>query len=178
MRKGTSLLQGGFSLIELVIVVILLTISLTLAAPSFQDTIERQRLNGLGDNLHFLFKLAKSQAAKQNTMIYAVYQIDSQNSQQWCVGLSDSDPKCNCNLADSCLVENNQRIINSAAYHQVSLDSLTGNPVSIRPDRGRSTASTVNFSLHNKDIRLIRATMGRDRICSPTNTSLRYPVCP
>lgn len=168
---------SGFSLIELLVVISLVSISMLLAAPSFTESFERQRIDGIGDNLHFLMKLGKAEAAKKNTMVYVVFTIDATDNKQWCIGLSDSNIACDCNTADACAIDSIERVLDSTNYNQVALTSIIGNPISIRPDRGRSTGSTANFALNNKDIRLVRSSMGRDTVCSPSGTSLRYPQC-
>ena len=52
----------GFTLVELMIVVALVAILLALAAPSFRETIARNRLEGVAGELSTDFQYARSEA--------------------------------------------------------------------------------------------------------------------
>jgi type IV fimbrial biogenesis protein FimT len=58
--------QGGFTLIELMIVVVVVSIMLALAAPSFYSTIKNNRLRTEADRIVTSFNLARSEAVKRN----------------------------------------------------------------------------------------------------------------
>lgn len=171
----------GFTLIELLVLVSLIGIVLAIGLPSFSDFQDRQKINGVGDNLHFLMKFARAEAAKQNTPM--VVSFKGVETSDWCVGVSTAT--CDCGTENACLVDGTERILDSDDYSNVTFDSSTFpdsaedgiKVVSISAARGRSVAGEVKFSLNGKDIRLIRSIVGRDRICSPSDTSLRYPAC-
>lgn len=179
----------GFTLIELMVVVALVGIFATIAIPSFLESFERKRLESLGDNLNYFFKLARSEAAKKNRSV-DIY-INKSSSSSWCIGMSGDDVDNNgesdvCDCTDSskqCTVDEIERVISSSDYKDVSFDSLTftDNKVSIEPTRGRSDAGRMNFSVSSgstaKDLRIKRSTMGRVIVCSPSDTSLRFDVC-
>ncbi len=59
----------AFTLVELMIVVALLAIVLTLAAPSFRDMIEMQRLRGTNAELVTDVQLARSEAASRGEVV-------------------------------------------------------------------------------------------------------------
>lgn len=59
----------GFSLIELMIVVIITAILVSLAAPSFRGLIENQRIRAASGDLYMSLALARSEAIKRNTDI-------------------------------------------------------------------------------------------------------------
>ncbi len=58
---------AGFTLIELMIVLAVLVIIITLAAPSFNDALERRRLAGAGDEIFNAVNYARSEAIMRNT---------------------------------------------------------------------------------------------------------------
>ena len=179
----------GFTLIELMVVVALVGIFATIAIPSFLESFERKRLESLGDNLNYFFKLARSEAAKKNRSV-DLY-INKSSSSSWCIGMSGDDDDNNgesdvCDCTDStkqCTVDDIERVISSSDYKDVSFDSLTfnDNKVSITSTRGRSAGGQMNFSVSSgstaKDLRIIRNTMGRVIVCSPSDTSLRFNQC-
>ncbi|MDP2559640.1 Tfp pilus assembly protein FimT/FimU [Psychrobium sp. 1_MG-2023] len=166
----------GYSLVEMMVVVSIVVILLSIAIPSFQDDFRRQRITGLSDNLHFLMRLAKAQAAKQNTDIFVVFKVDSADSSQWCVGLSDSNINCNCNVQNSCTAENVERILESADFSGVRL--LTDkSALTVAAHLGRSQDLTIHISYGDKDAKLKHNAMGLDIICSPSGSLVRYPKC-
>lgn len=58
--------QGGFTLIELMVVIAITAILLTLAAPSFARFLDGQRLRTLATSLHSSLVKARSEAIKRN----------------------------------------------------------------------------------------------------------------
>lgn len=57
---------AGFTLIEVLVVILIVGILSTLAAPSFRGLIESQRVSNAGYELHALINLARSEAVKRN----------------------------------------------------------------------------------------------------------------
>ncbi|MGJ8693702.1 MAG: pilus assembly FimT family protein [Thalassotalea sp.] len=179
----------GFTLIELMVVVALVGIFATIAIPSFLESFERKRLESVGDNTNYFFKLARSEAAKKNRDIL-IY-ITKSSATSWCIGMSGDDEdgdnisdECDCTSSTKlCTVDEIERVISSTDYKDVSFDSLTfnDNKVSIGSTRGRSDAGQLNFSVSSggtkKDLKIKRSKMGRVIVCSPSGNSLRFEKC-
>jgi len=174
----------GFTLVELLVIIALMGIALMIATPNFSEFFAKQKLRGLGGELLFFTKLAKAEAAKKSSETYLVF--NKTDTTNWCIGLSEdatTDPACDCTTVDSCMVDGIERVISSADYTNVSFDTntFTNDTVAISPYKGRSLAGTATFSItidgETKDLSLKRSSMGRDRICSPSDNSLRYPGC-
>lgn len=174
-------LKQGMTLVELMIVIALISIALVVAVPSFSGFFAKQKLRGLGGELLFFTKLAKAEAAKKSSKTYIVF--NRTNATSWCIGLSEDTVDCDCSTANSCVVDDIERVVSSADYQGVSFDShnFTGNKITISPYKGRSLGGTATFSITAdgviKDLSLKRSVMGRDRVCSINGTSLRYPKC-
>lgn len=66
MHSRKHLSQGGFTLIELMIVVVIVAVMLAVAAPSFYATIKNNRLRTEADRIVTSFNLARSEAVKRN----------------------------------------------------------------------------------------------------------------
>jgi type IV fimbrial biogenesis protein FimT len=67
MKAGTTTVrQGGFTIIELMITVVLLAILASLAAPSFTSMIVTTRISGQVNDLVGSINLARSEAVKRN----------------------------------------------------------------------------------------------------------------
>ena len=61
--------QRGFTLIELVITIIVLSIIIAVAAPSVADFRERQAIRGTSDSLMMAVGLARQEAIKRNSLV-------------------------------------------------------------------------------------------------------------
>jgi len=178
-------LNQGVTLIELMVIIALISISLMIATPSFSGFFAKQKLRGLGGELLFFTKLAKAEAAKQSSETYIVF--NRTNATSWCIGLSEDTVDCDCSTANSCVVDDIERVVSSADYGGVSFDSNnfptlgSYKVITISPYKGRSAAGTATFSITadgvTKDLSLVRSVMGREIICSPSDNSMRYPVC-
>jgi len=174
-------LNQGLTLIELMVIIALISITLLVAVPSFSGFFAKQKLRGLGGELFFLSKLARAEAAKQGSETYIVF---NGSGTSWCVGLSEDQADCDCTTANSCAVDDIERVISSSDFKDVSFDSNTfpDGKITISPYKGRSSFDGIaTFSITvdgvSKNLSLERSIMGRDRICSPSGNSLRYPAC-
>ena len=64
--------EGGFTLVEMMIAVIILAIIATLALPSFQTMIENQRLRTTAESVLAGFQLARAEAIRRNARVRLV----------------------------------------------------------------------------------------------------------
>ncbi len=83
----------GFTLLELVITVAVLSVVLVVAAPSFKNVIETNKMQRLAEELHGFMIQAKSEAVFRNQDLWA--HIDAttvpNDSGEWSMTLTDSD---------------------------------------------------------------------------------------
>ncbi len=76
MRRARSTV-AAFTLVELMIVVALIAIIVTLAAPSFRDMILMQRLRGINAELVTNLHYARSEAISRGVFMHMRFQSDS-----------------------------------------------------------------------------------------------------
>lgn len=74
----------GFTLIELMVVVMLVAVLATIAAPSFSNMVKSSRIKGAASNLHMALLKARSEAVKRNASV-RVLPVDADN---WGAGWS------------------------------------------------------------------------------------------
>lgn len=66
---GFILKQRGFSLLELLVVVGIVSVAAALGAPSFAEFIKQDRIVAHANQLHSVFKFARSEAVKRETQV-------------------------------------------------------------------------------------------------------------
>ncbi len=122
-RRGAQ----GFSLIELMVAISVLLIIAVIALPSFQQSIERQRLTGAAETIYADFQRARSHAIKINGDVYANFNVSaSGGSADWCYGLTDlGSGVCDCDTASaaSCTLDGVAYVVSGARYPGISLSA-------------------------------------------------------
>ncbi len=172
---------NGLTLIELMITLLICSLALTIALPSFQQLLERERLIAAAETLAGQLQLAKLEALKNNRNVRLSFSV--LNNETWCYGLSYS--ACNCWQANSCQLNGRQFVISHAEFPGISLTGTTtpwSNGAVFEPRRGFVTAGGATLSSAHFQIRVKTSNQGRIRICNDhslqTKTDLgRYPSC-
>ncbi|MBM3114682.1 GspH/FimT family pseudopilin [Jeongeupia naejangsanensis] len=160
--------ESGFSLIELMIVIALIGIVLSIAAPSLSGLIQQKRLGGAAENLASDLQYARSEAIKRNASTYLIFQ---RNSGDWCYGIS-TNSACDCSTspATSC----DLKTIRSTDYPNVSLAASVTDGTVVAFDRVRGVPS-ASLNIDFGDSPALRTTItaiGRSKICSPDSDHL------
>lgn len=171
----------AFSLPELLISMVLMATLLSLAIPSFQRVLERQRLRNAAESLYGQLQLSKVLALKDKQNIRLSFNLI--DATHWCYGLSTSG--CNCWQANTCLVNGLEHVIKHTEFPGISIAGTTvpwGSGAVFEPRQGNITAGGATLASENFQIRIKTSGQGRIRICNDhslqTKTDLDvYPVC-
>lgn len=190
LKHSTIPRQVGFTLIELMIVIVITAILLALAVPAFQDTLDRNRLKAATDTIYGDLQFAKSEAIKKNQPLLIDFKSINGTS-AWCYGLKLNATSCDCEQTDpsnsnACTIDGVLKVVKYTDYSGVSLafnkdfkfDNVRGtikgqdndNPCvedSSLPDNCIVTLT----SARNKQTRLISSGIGRIRACSPAGNN-------
>lgn len=202
--RSTSRQQlSGFTIIELMIVLIIVAIGVALAAPNFVSIIEKRQLTAATEDIAAFMVFAQSEAIKHNQEV--TIHLRRSGHTNWCVGAILGSTTCDCRETDDtqtdyCDIAGVPSIINQASVissdyrlmHQMRLDGSSASDESFSYDPVRGTLSglnTVRFILHSNQgsgstrdygLRVDIIPTGRVSICSQTARKRQmpqYPVC-
>lgn len=152
----------GINLIELMITLIILTILVSIAIPSYTYYLQTNRLIGTTNSLYYSLQYARSEAIKQNATIYVSFQTGS----NWCYGINSSSA-CNCSLPSSCNLGTHSSA--TASGLTLSATGLSGGAIHFESNHGgASTASAINFTISGQSTAMSVkiAVLGSLQICS------------
>lgn len=149
--------ESGFTIIELMIVIVVIAIIIAIAAPSFQKMLERNRLKSAVEEVKSDLQLAKSEAIKRSTNV----SFSLTTGTPWSYTV-DSIPV---------------KTVSGDQFEGVSVASNTTTTFDHR--QGKANASSVVLSTPNYQSQVSVSNLGRIRICTPTGqTGIGgYPSC-
>lgn len=161
----------GFTLIELMIVVALVAIVATLAAPSFTKMLSRKRVEGVTAELATDFQYAKSEAVARNTEVRVTF-VDNR-----CYVIHEAS------LVVSTCVTSGTGLLKTMQLDAGSTASLSPNNsltyVGFEPVRGVATNDSspagdasinITSSVGSWTLRALVTPLGRVQTCSPSGT--------
>ncbi|MGL1834645.1 GspH/FimT family pseudopilin [Rhodocyclaceae bacterium SMB388] len=162
--------QGGFTLIELMIVLVVLAILLTIAAPSFRDALERRRVIGASETIYSLVQLARSEAIKQSTQITVALQSPTESEP---VFLKIVD---NASLANSISTTDLTGLTVAVVTNDGNLQELKYTP---RGVLHLPTVAGIRVSASDWRLEVRVNALGRTTICFPGDgrNPGSYPAC-
>lgn len=151
--------QQGFTLIELMVVLAILTILLMVAVPSFNDSLARRRLEGVANELSADLQYARTQAVGNNGSVSLVTSA---------TGYTVSGASGGVNVT----------------YKTIALDTglsmtqpVTGTFSAFRGFAAAATSITVSNTQTSAQLQVSTDTMGRVQTCSPSGGLKGYPSC-
>lgn len=188
----------GFTLVELLIVVALIAVILSLAAPSFRDFILMQRLKGINAQLVTDLQFARSEAVSRRVEVHLKFRAESPGTPLSCYVLYTKPAgaaDCACEKAEGarCVapalevrtvqVPTSQSVFLRAIVNQAdnfAFDPRTGG-ISI-PAVDFAVANPNDFSIDTfiDGARKLRATVGlsgRVKVCTPAGSNISGAAC-
>jgi len=164
--------QAGLTMIELAITIAVLVLLATLALPSFNARIERQRLAGAAQALAADLSDARFEAVRRGRPLHVE---PTQISGAWCWSVA-TEPGCSCTQTQTqpqaCLL----RAVQSGSYAGIAMAS--GRAVRLDPTGTSETQTIAVFSsARGERLRVDTQALGRVNICSVEGVDSRYPRC-
>lgn len=116
--------QLGISLIEVLITIAVLITLLSLALPSFKNTLDERTITAAAENIFADIALARSEAIKQNTAVSVVFEASTATA--WSYGLDDT-PATVCAGASAsptvCTINTQERVTNGSKFENVTMST-------------------------------------------------------
>jgi len=176
--------SAGFTMIELMVVVVLAGVVLMLAVPSFREVIARNRLEGVAGEFFTDLQYARSEAVARNANVGLVI-----GASQTCYTIyQDTDPagSCDCAATPACAVGGPTEIktVSFAGSNVIASAGLLTFPLTFlfEPLRGGNSGAasvTLGTSLgaNTWQLQADVTPVGRVKTCSPSGTFKGYPSC-
>jgi len=169
--------QTGVTLFELMIAIVVASILLAMAIPSFQGLTDKNQVKGAAQRLMGELQYAHGEAISRSDDV--TLDLRSDGGTDWCIGVVDSASSCDCGAAD-CLVDNQLHVVSGNDYGNVSVTS-GDDAITFGGARGLPAAA-VTFNLQSdrgKQIAVEVNPIGSVRICSPSGSQnlWEYPEC-
>ena len=115
---------SGFTLIELMIVMVIVAIGLALAAPSFQIMMEKRRVTAAAEEITSFIAYVQSEAVKRNEVVNFSWYTSGGHSDQWCIGASLAPQSIPCNCRETDPTDADFCSIDSVPYRMVQTDFM------------------------------------------------------
>jgi len=154
MNKKQSL---GFTLTELMITVAIIGILASIAVPSFQDMIERNRLKEAVEGLKSDLMFARTEAIKRSTNLNVSILI---NGSSWCYGIDDDNTACACGTAGDCAIKS----IDASQFQGTTLTASDSTVFSFRRGTASALGAIINTTHYAATVKV--SNRGRVTICS------------
>lgn len=187
--------ESGFTLIELLVVITLISVSITLAVPSWDQISQKRRLTSATEQVAALLSVAQSEAQKRNLPISLAF--SRTGNQEWCVGAIEGENACDCTETDTlstkfCAIDGVPRKIDASSFQLLSLieasdtQPATGDSfITFDPVRGilEPVGDRLEFTFESLDrhfqLRLVISPTGLLTICNSgeDRTVGGYPTC-
>lgn len=152
----------GFTLVELLITLVIVSILLVTAIPSFITLYQEHHLKTTVQQLYYVLKFAQSEARKSNVTVYANFGTGD----NWCYGTNKTST-CTCSLANSCTLATYSRPRTQDLSLAVS--GMTGNTIQFDGVHGATNShSTVTFTIYNgsTSMGVVINAFGNIQLCS------------
>lgn len=174
----------GFTLIEMLIAVVVLSILLAVAVPSFSGMSEQAKMQRLAEELQGFFVQSKSEAVLRNQTVYLHFvQVGAPDSGEW--GLATrltSTPVASLSSAQTdalmyldgqpfkYVTMNFPKANNSSLLSKLEFEPVNGKP---------NQSSSLSFFIDNhKRLKLVFSNItGRIRICGKDGGFYGFPPC-
>jgi len=181
----------GFTIVELMVSLALLSITLALALPSYREMVEKRQLTQGGEQVFAFLNSAQGIASRSNSVVTVSYSRTDEDD--WCVGAVLGSTACDCTEsvsteADFCEIDGGvTRLTNDHVGNTKIMQSMNGDGAyAYDPVRGLlvDLDDSLDVVMHSPNdsyqLRLIVSNTGHAVMCSTDSNHdvPGYRVCP
>lgn len=190
--------QRGLTLIELMIVVVLIAVAMALVAPSFRQTVDRQRVSSTNAQLVTDMQFARSEAAARNALVRVTF---ASNANMTCYSIYTFNPnidnalsRCDCTLSPACSATDSIEIRRvevpsdirvkvttpSNRPDEFAFEPVTGALYKVPSDREWDPLNRfrIDTSIDTQlALRTFIAISGRPTVCAPPGSKMQAAAC-
>ena len=175
----------GFTMVEVVMSVVLISIGTTLAIPSYVDMVEKRKLTNGAEQLASFLSSVQTISTSTNKIVTVSY-VHAHHD-EWCIGASLSENECDCDDSSSgtyCEINAQPFVLDESLSDGSELmHSIEGGSYSFDPVRGLADGSlTMELHSDSRDFKLnlMVNNTGRVILCSKDaiHSVPGYDVCP
>lgn len=170
----------GFTLVELMVTLAVMSVLLVAAAPSFVDFFDKNRVRGAADGMITLLSNARAEAVKTDLDVNVAF---SGSGTAWCAGANAASAPtggqpagaaaaCDCTNTAVCLLSGQRSAIDVGAYPDVAIGTL---PAALTFDSKLGTITplgarqvTLTSPTGKYDLTVEVNALGQARLCVPT----------
>ena len=121
-NTGSNLTNRGFTLIELVIVMVIVAIGVALAVPSWTSLIEKRRLVSATEAVESFMNIAQSEAVKRNQEVTVSWISTVADRGNFCLGFSAPPQTAPCDCNETIDTEDDFCSVGSVPYRLTKVD--------------------------------------------------------
>lgn len=170
----------GFTVLELMVTIAILSLILSVGVPSFQSGVEKRRTIAAAEEIYGQLQLARSEAVARSQPVF----MNIAAGADWAIGVSNNvacDPSDNspaCTLPDAGTINDNPITHRfSAADHGTVGLTATAASISFLPQRGTANGASITVT-STGDVGYIMAVnvgaLGQVSMCSPDTDATKY----
>ncbi|CAB0149443.1 hypothetical protein PSI9734_00006 [Pseudidiomarina piscicola] len=179
--KRSATPRRGFTLLELLVTLVILSIILGAGVPMMLNLAKSMRLQGAAQDTYALLQYARSDALRTTEDRFVVW---DEEDGVWCAAVATAND-CDC-LSEDCSINNVLRQINSSDYTNISVNAAFAAGTYTRFDGMRGLAEghagSARYQLMDDDsveaeVRVVVSVLGRIRYCTQSGDIGDYPAC-
>lgn len=190
-RGPTAGLARGFTIVELMVVVVVAAVLLSLAVPSLREFMARQRVKAINAELVTDVQFARSESVARKLRVLIAFRTD--NDQLTCYTIETvpvttfAGPRCDCTKPLGTACDGMADIVELKTVQVLRTTTVTLQPpdapanyVLFEEHQGQATPDnfqvTVASSISGK-LRMATNALGRPQVCSPDGSIGGVPGC-
>jgi len=151
-QLGSSYRQGGYTLIEAMLVLAVLGVLMVMAIPNFMNMMEKRRVMAAAEAIYSDLRWARSESIKRNLRV----RIRFNEGGNWSYTIN----------ADPTGVNTLLKTVNGSGFPSTSVHvTFEDNYTTFNPVRGTVRNGSVYLSSSHYSARVSLSTLGRARIC-------------